>query len=298
MRRIKELHKRIKKENNHFRSLKQFSHRVIIFLTFLLFQDRLVWYCAGIWSREEGQPTQCPVSHCQRWCPSGSHPQTQVLSTGQLLIILKIIRILPKSFSYVCSLVSLQIGTFQSNISVSNPPNRSASTQRYLLCHRWTPAGLHGHPQIDRHPIYKSTERRVSLPFYYDAQTVFYSTSVVENYNTTYRGRVLWETRHLLCVFFCFSESWSCKGRAQPQTLPRRSRKQSLLWVLARANTQLSATCVALLITACGFRSAHFVEKLFFCFHSPPFPSPILFLFFLPWFLCRFCWCRNLWGES
>lgn len=27
-------------------------------------------------------------------------------------------------------------------------------------------------------------------------------------------------------------------------------------------------------------------------------PSSILFLFLLPWLLCRFCWCRNLWGES
>lgn len=281
--RIEELNNRIKKENNHFRPPKQFSHShcVIVFLTFLLFQDRLVWYRAGIWSREEDQPTQCPVSHCQRWCPSGSHPQTQVLSTGQLLIIIKMIIILPKSIIYVRSLVSLQVGTFQSNLSVSNPPNRSAFTQRYLLCDCWTPAGLHGHPQTDRHPIYKSTERRVSLPFYYDAQTAFYPTTVAENYNTTYRGRFLWETRHLLCVFICFSESWSCKGRAQPPTLPRRSRKQSLLWVLAHANTQLSAACVALLITACGFRTAHFVEKLFMLSLSS-FPLPHLVLILSP----------------
>lgn len=113
--------------------------------------------------------------------------------------------ILPTSIIYVCSLVSLQVGTFQSNLSVSNPPNRSAFTQRCLLCDYWAPAGLHGHPQTDRHPVYKSTERRVSLPFYYDAQTGFYSTTVVENY-TTYRGRVLWETRHLLCVYLLLRE--------------------------------------------------------------------------------------------
>lgn len=47
---------------------------------FLPFQDRLVWYCCGIWSREEDQPTQCPVSHCQRRRPSGSHAQDQVLA--------------------------------------------------------------------------------------------------------------------------------------------------------------------------------------------------------------------------
>lgn len=35
-------------------------------------------------------------------------------------------------------------------------------------------------------------------------------------------------------VSLCFSGSWSCKGRAPPQTSPRRSRKPSLLWVLAR----------------------------------------------------------------
>lgn len=141
----------------------------------------------------------------------------------------KIIRILPRSIVYGCSLALLQVGTRQSNLSVSNPPNRSAFTQRYLLCNHRTPAHLHGHPQADRHPIYESTKTRVSLPFYYDAQTAFYTTAVVENYNSTYTLRVLRETRHLLCVFICFSESWSCKGRAQPQTLPRRSKKQSLL---------------------------------------------------------------------
>lgn len=62
-----------------------------------------------------------------------------------------------------CSLVSPQVGTCQSELSVSNPPDRAAFTQRYLLCHRRTPARLHGHPQTDRHPIYKSPERRVSL---------------------------------------------------------------------------------------------------------------------------------------
>lgn len=64
---------------------------------------------------------------------------------------------------YGCSLVSPQIGTCQSKLSVSNPPDRPAFTQRYLLCHCRTPARLHGHSQTDCHPIYKSPEGRVSL---------------------------------------------------------------------------------------------------------------------------------------
>lgn len=36
---------------------------------------------------------------------------------------------------------------------------------------------------------------------------------------------------HLFSVSVCFSESWSCRGRARPRTLPRRNRRQSLQWV-------------------------------------------------------------------
>lgn len=62
----------------------------------------------------------------------------------------------------ICAGVCLQVGTCQSNVPVSSPPNRSASTQCGLLCHRGTPSGLHGRPQTDYHPIYASTERAVS----------------------------------------------------------------------------------------------------------------------------------------
>lgn len=71
---------------------------------FLLFQDRLVWYCRGIWSREEDQPTQCLVSHCQCWCPPGSHPQNQVLSTGQLIVV--IVMIFTKGWLFMDVLLS------------------------------------------------------------------------------------------------------------------------------------------------------------------------------------------------
>lgn len=64
---------------------------------------------------------------------------------------------------YGCSLFPSQVSTCQSKLSVSNPPDRPAFTQRYVLCHCRTPARLHGHSQTDRHPIYKSPERRVSL---------------------------------------------------------------------------------------------------------------------------------------
>ena len=49
-------------------------------------QDGLVWYRGGIWSREEDQPTQCPVSHCQHRRPSGSHPQDQVQTDPKNMI--------------------------------------------------------------------------------------------------------------------------------------------------------------------------------------------------------------------
>lgn len=65
---------------------------------------------------------------------------------------------------YICAGVSMQVGTCQSNLPVSSPPNRSASAQCCLLRHRGTPAGLHGCPQTDHHPIYSSTERGVSIP--------------------------------------------------------------------------------------------------------------------------------------
>lgn len=65
---------------------------------------------------------------------------------------------------YICAGVSMQVGACQSNVPVSGPPNRSAAAQRCLLRHRGAPAGLHGRPQTDRHPIYASTERAVSSP--------------------------------------------------------------------------------------------------------------------------------------
>lgn len=149
---------------------------------FLLFQDRLVWYYRGIWSRTEDQPTQCLVSHCQRWCPSGSHPQNQVLSTDQLIIV---IVIFSNNRLFMDVLVSPQVGTCQSKLSVSNPPDRPAFTQCCLLCHCRTPTRLHGHPQTDRHPIYKSPERRVSLlsvlSHFIMMHKEFYFTTVVEN---------------------------------------------------------------------------------------------------------------------
>lgn len=60
---------------------------MFIFVVFH-FQDRLVWNCCGIWSGEEDQPTQCPVSHCQHWGPSGSHTQDQVLVNPKYDLIL------------------------------------------------------------------------------------------------------------------------------------------------------------------------------------------------------------------
>lgn len=55
----------------------------------------------------------------------------------------------------------------------------------------------------------------------------------------------------LLCVFLCFSESWSCKGRAQPQTLPRRSRRQSLPCVLALTCNHTVIRCAWGIIDHC-----------------------------------------------
>ncbi len=64
----------------------------------------------------------------------------------------------------VCAGVFTQVGACQSNIPVSSSPDRSAAAQCCLLRHRGSPAGLHGRPQTNRHPIYESTERGVSTP--------------------------------------------------------------------------------------------------------------------------------------
>ena len=137
---------------------------------FLVLQDGLVWHRGGIWSREEDQPTQCPVSHCQHRGPSGSHTQDQVLANPKSDLILLRVLISPHNFLmcvYIWAGVSVQVGACQSDVPVPSPPDRSAAAQRCLLRHRGTPAGLHGHPQTDHHTIYTSTERAVSAPPHY-----------------------------------------------------------------------------------------------------------------------------------
>lgn len=93
------------------------------------------------------------------------------------------------------------------------------------------------------------------------------------------------------CLSLCLSESWSCRGRALPQTSPRRSRRQSLLWVLACWNTVL---CVWGIIDHCFWVQLSSLwthdwispEKLptilsWFCsLSNPPLPSCLAYFFF------------------
>lgn len=68
-------------------------------------QDRLVWYCGRIWSREEDQSTQCPVSHCQHGCPTGSHAQDQVLAHPKYDLILFCAHVSVLGFVFAFTLV-------------------------------------------------------------------------------------------------------------------------------------------------------------------------------------------------
>lgn len=93
------------------------------------------------------------------------------------------------------------------------------------------------------------------------------------------------------CLSLCLSESWSCRGRALPQTSPRRSRRQSLLWVLACWNTVLY--CVWGIIDHCFWVQLSSLwthdwispEKLatilsWFCsLSNPPLPSCLPYFF-------------------
>lgn len=67
----------------------------------------------------------------------------------------------------VCMCVYMQVGSCQSDLPISSPPDRPAAAQCCLLCHRGTPAGLLGYTQTGDHPIYTTTERAVSAsPFF------------------------------------------------------------------------------------------------------------------------------------
>lgn len=190
--------------------------------------------------------------------------------------------ILLRSIIHGCSLDSLQVGTCQSNLSVSNPPHRPAFTQCYLLRHCRTPARLHGHPPTDRHPVHKSPERRVSFPSCFCKHTL---SNLFPN-----SGRKIIRLFHRepsekrVCVFICFSESWSCRGRAQPQTLPKRNRKQSPPWVLTHTDTQLSVTRVwhywSLLVGSAHLTLLGKKNKLLFLFFLSSTPPPSYSYFF------------------
>lgn len=268
---------------------------------FLLFQDRLVWYCHGIWSREEDQPTQCLVSHCQCWCPPGSHPQNQVLSTGQLIAV--IVMIFTKGATiYGCSLVSPQVGACQPKLSVSNPPDGPAVTQRYLLCHCWTPARLHGHPQTYRHPIYKSPERRVSFLFCFTSFLLWCAHSIVFHHSSrkvssdNFIGNPMRTWASSLCVYLLSRELELQRKSSATDIAKKKQEAESA--VSTGTRKQAVIRCVCGIIDHCLWVLLSSLCWENFLLFALLHPSSILFLFLLPWLLCRFCWCRNLWGES
>lgn len=109
----------------------------------------------------------------------------------------------------------------------------------------------------------------------------------------------------LLCLSLCLSESWSCRGRAQPQTSPRRSRRQSLPWVLALTCSHTVIRCVWGIIDHCfqvqlssSCLKTSLLSYSILVLLPLPFLLLLLLLVFLPRLPCRFCWCRSLWGES
>lgn len=121
-------------------------------------QDGLVRHCGGIRSGAEDQPTQCPVSHCQRRRPSGSHTQDQVLAVPKTCSPAASARF-PLLMPRACA---SQVGARQPDVPVSRAPDGPAAAQCRLLRHGGTAAGLLGRPQADHRPVHQSAEGRVS----------------------------------------------------------------------------------------------------------------------------------------
>lgn len=92
-----------------------------------------------------------------------------------------------------CVCVSMQVGSCQSDIPISSPPDRPAAAQCRLLRHRGTPAGLLGRPQTGHHPIYSATERAVStFPFFLTPHftLTFRSNLVLSSGKSLYQAHV------------------------------------------------------------------------------------------------------------
>lgn len=263
---------------------------------FLLFQDRLVWYCRGIWSREEDQPTQCLVSHCQCRCPPGSHPQNQVLSTGQLLVVIVMIFTYLWMFSRLTSgwRVPAKTICFPSTWRTSFYPALS-STPLWDPCWPTWPSTDSSSSLIQK-PRKKS---QFSFLFYLilwcTHSVVFHHRSRTVS-SDTFIGNPMRTWASSLCVYLLSRELELQRKSSATDIAKKKQEAESA--VSTGTRKQAVIRCVCGIIDHCLWVLLSSLCWENFLLFALLHPSSILFLFLLPWLLCRFCWCRNLWGES